>query len=159
MSLAIRLSQLNVEQGTGGPFGAAVFDADSGSLTSIGMNLVVTHNNSTLHAEMVALMMAQMRVRSYSLRSTGQPERHLYTSCDPCAMCLGAILWSGVSRIVAGATREDARALGFEEGPVFPESYDYLEDRGVAIQRGVLGDEAASVLRAYGESDGVIYNG
>ena len=73
-------------------------------------------------------------------------------------MCLGATLWSGARRLICGATREDATALGFDEGPVFPESYSYLESRGVAVVRGVLRREAAEVLELYERSGGQIYN-
>nr|MBA3258060.1 nucleoside deaminase [Gemmatimonadales bacterium] len=79
--------------------------------------------------------------------------------CEPCAMCLGATLWSGVRRLVCGATREDAAALGFDEGPVFPESYAYLESRGIEVIRSVLREDAAAVLDLYQRSGGPIYNG
>jgi tRNA(Arg) A34 adenosine deaminase TadA len=74
-------------------------------------------------------------------------------------MCLGAVLWSGLARLVCGAGRQDALVLGFEEGPVFPESYRYLEDRGVEIVRGLLAEEARAVLRLYQERSERIYNG
>jgi tRNA(Arg) A34 adenosine deaminase TadA len=159
MRLAIALSRENVERRTGGPFGAAVFERGSGRLVSVGVNLVVSHRNSTLHAEMVAMMMAQSRVGSYSLRAEGLPAHDVAASCDPCAMCLGALLWSGVSRVLCGARREDAHILEFDEGPVFPESYRYLENRGIEIQRGVLREEALAVLELYRDRGGEIYNG
>jgi tRNA(Arg) A34 adenosine deaminase TadA len=74
-------------------------------------------------------------------------------------MCLGTTLWSGVQRVVYGATREDATILNFEEGPVFPESYKYLEDRGIEIVRKMLRDEARTVLEVYRAKAGKIYNG
>ena len=74
-------------------------------------------------------------------------------------MCLGATLWSGVGRIVWGASRDDARRLDFDEGPVFPESYAYVEQRGVEIVRGLLRDEANAVLELYRTRQGKIYNG
>lgn len=74
-------------------------------------------------------------------------------------MCLGATLWSGVHRLAFAAGREDATALAFEEGPVFPESYAYLERCGLSIDRGLLRAEAAEVLRLYRELGGLIYNG
>jgi tRNA(Arg) A34 adenosine deaminase TadA len=73
-------------------------------------------------------------------------------------MCLGATLWSGVRGLVCGAAKEDATAVGFDEGPVFAESWAYLERRGVRIARGVLRDEAAAVLERYRAAGGVIYN-
>jgi len=159
MRVAITVSRENVERGTGGPFGAAIFERDSGKLVAVGMNSVVRLNNCTLHGEMVAFMMAQRRVGSFTLSRAGLPTHELHTSCEPCAMCLGATLWSGVKRVVYGAAREDASRLNFEEGPVFPESYKYLEDRGIAIVRNVLRDEARAVLDTYRAKSGKIYNG
>ena len=159
MRLAIALSRENVQRGTGGPFGAAIFEAETGALVSVGMNSVVRLNNCTLHGEMVAIMAAQARLSCFTLRSEGGPVYELVTSCEPCAMCLGATLWSGVRRVVCGAHRDDARRLNFEEGPVFPESHDYLEARGIQIVHGVLRDEANAVLELYRTGKGVIYNG
>src|SRR5262249_36925797 len=137
MGLAIELSRLNVRHQTGEPFGAAIFRSDTGQLIAVGMSQVVPQNNSVLHAEMIAIMMAEQRLQVYNLRVAGHPHE-LISSCEPCAMCLGATHWSAVTRLVWGATREDAQQIGFDEGPVFPESYTYLTERGVEIVRGVL---------------------
>jgi len=159
MRLAISLSSENVVRKTGGPFGAAIFERDSGRLVAVGANSVTRHNNCTLHGEMVAFMMAQARLGNFSLGAPGMPAHELVTSCEPCAMCLGAILWSGVARVVCGAARQDATELKFEEGPVFPESYQYLEARGIEILHGVLRLEARAVLELYRAQGGEIYNG
>ena len=159
MRVAIAVAQANIDQGFGGPFGAAVFETGTGRLISVGMNCVVRLNNCTLHAEMVAFMMAQRALASYTLHATHLPTHELHTSCEPCAMCLGATLWSGVRRVVYAATRADAARLNFDEGPVFPESYRYLEDRGVGITRGVLRHEAQAVLETYRARHGEVYNG
>lgn len=159
MRLAIRLARENVDRSTGGPFGAAVFERASGRLISVGVNSVVRLNNSTLHAEMVAFQLAQRRIASFTLGAEGEPEHELFTSCEPCAMCLGATLWSGVSRVVIAGARDDAIAVGFDEGPVFSESYAYLARRGVQVVHGVLRDEAREVLARYRESGGPVYNG
>ena len=158
MELAIRLARENVVQGTGGPFGAAVFERESGVLIAAGVNLVEEQHNSALHGEMVALMLAEARLGSYTLGADGMPEHELVTSCEPCAMCFGALMWSGVTHVVSGAGREDAEALGFDEGPVFPESYAYLEARGITFTHDVLRDEAVEVLRLYRQTGGVLYN-
>ena len=144
---------------SGGPFGAAIFESVSGRVVAVGMNCVVRLNNCTLHGEMMAFMMAQKRVGSFTLNAPNLPSHELHTSCEPCAMCLGASLWSGVRRVVYGAAREDASMLNFEEGPVFPESYRYLEDRNIEIVRDVLREEARAVLEAYRAKSGQIYNG
>lgn len=159
MRLAIALSRENVVQGSGGPFAAAIFERETGRLIAVGVNSVTRLNNSALHGEIVAFMMAQARLRNFSLGAPGMPPHELVTSCEPCAMCLGAILWSGVTRVVMGASRQDATALEFEEGPVFPESYRYLESRGIEIVREVLRAEARAVLELYRERGGTIYNG
>ncbi len=158
MRLAIALSLENVERNTGGPFGAAIFEGETGRLVAVGMNSVVRLHNCTLHGEMVAFMMAQQRLGSFTLAAPGFPQHELFTSCEPCAMCLGASLWSGVKRIVYGAGREDALLLNFEEGPVFPSSYQYLEDRGISIVRDVLRADARAVLERYRTRAGMIYN-
>jgi tRNA(Arg) A34 adenosine deaminase TadA len=158
MRLAIELARQNVLRGTGGPFGAAIFERSTGALLSVGVNSVVRLNNSTLHGEMLAIMTAQHRIGSYTLAGSPQASYELFSSCDPCAMCLGAVLWSGLRRMVTGADRDDATALSFEEGPVFPESYAYLEERGITITRGVLRQEAAAVMELYRRQGGKIYN-
>ncbi|KAI2488887.1 cytidine and deoxycytidylate deaminase [Fragilaria crotonensis] len=162
MALAIELSATNVEKKTGGPFGAAIFEKDLSSgkykLISLGMNQVVPLTNSTLHGETVAIQMAQRKLGTYSLaKASGKKEYELYTSCEPCCMCIGATLWSGVSRLVCAATKDDAGAIGFDEGPVFEQSYEHLENAGVRVTRGLLRTEGAAVLKHYGEI-GEIYN-
>lgn len=159
MQLALALARENVVRATGGPFGAAVFEVDSGRLVSVGVNLVVPYNNSTLHAEMVAFMMAEARIGSYTLAGDGLPAHELFTSCEPCAMCLGAVHWSGVRRVIWAATREDANALSFDEGPVFASSYKYLRRRGLRFEPGLLRAEGQAVLELYREAQGTIYNG
>jgi tRNA(Arg) A34 adenosine deaminase TadA len=158
MRLAIDMARRNVLHETGGPFGAAIFEADTGRLVAVGMNLVVPNNNCVLHGEIVAFMMAQARLGTFTL-ALPDTRHALATSCEPCAMCLGATLWSGVSRVICGAGRDDAQRLNFDEGPVFPQSYDYLQSRGIEIVREVCRDEAAAVLELYRTRNGVVYNG
>ena len=157
MRLAIDVSRSNVEHGTGGPFGAAIFE-QSGKVIAVGMNSVVRYSNCILHGETMAMMMAQRVVNSFTLSAPHLPVHEMFTSCEPCAMCLGASLWSGVRRIVCGANRDDATRLSFEEGPVFPESYKYLEARGIKIEHALLRDEARAVLEMYRATGGKIYN-
>ena len=159
MAVAIALAQANVAHDSGGPFGAAIFEQDSGRLVSVGVNRVLPLHNCTLHAEMLAFMFAQARLGSHTLHAPALPAHTLYTSCAPCAMCLGAALWSGVRRIVIAARREDAEAIGFEEGPVFAESERYLQTRGIVFVHDVRRDDGAAVLRRYAELDRLRYNG
>lgn len=158
MRLAVALARLNVERDTGGPFGAAVFERDTGRLVGVGVNSVVRLNCSSLHAEVVALMLAEQERHSFTLAAPGLPRHELFTSCEPCAMCLGATLWSGVKRLVCAATRDDAMRLGFDEGPVFPASYTYLEHAGIEVVREVCRAEARAVLELYHDRSGPIYN-
>jgi tRNA(Arg) A34 adenosine deaminase TadA len=159
MRLAIALSRENAVRQSGGPFGAAVFESESGALVGVGVNSVVRLRNSVLHAEAVAIMFAQQQVQSYTLHAEDLPEHEIVSSCEPCAMCLGAVLWSGARRLIYGADREDAMRIDFDEGPVFPESYRYLESRGIEIVRGMLRAEAREVLALYDRQGGEIYNG
>jgi tRNA(Arg) A34 adenosine deaminase TadA len=158
MRLAIDLARQNVEHATGGPFGAAIFESATGRLVAVGVNSVVRLGQSSLHAEMVTYMRAQARTGSYSLAAENLPAHALYTSCEPCAMCLGAALWSGIEHLVYAASRDDAIKLRFDEGPVFPESYAYLENRGIRVTRELLRPEANDVLVLYRARGGVIYN-
>ncbi|MGH7307933.1 MAG: nucleoside deaminase [Candidatus Rokuibacteriota bacterium] len=158
MALVIRLAGENVARDTGGPFGAAIFERESGRLVAAGVNSVTRLQNCVLHAEVMAIMLAQRRVGSFTLAAPGLTAHELVTSCEPCAMCLGATLYSGVSRVVMAATRDDAVAVGFDEGPVFAESYVYLADRGITIVRDVRRTEAVSVLEAYRDGGSPIYN-
>lgn len=160
MRLAIALAGENIRRGSGGPFGAAVFRRSDSALVAVGVNQVDTHRNAVLHAEVVALMLAQQRLDSYTLRGLpGEGGFEIFSSCSPCAMCLGAVLWSGVERLVYAAARHDAMSLGFDEGPVFAESYQYLRERGVEIVPDVLAAEAREVFERYRWQEGLIYNG
>jgi tRNA(Arg) A34 adenosine deaminase TadA len=157
MQVAVEAARRNVELGTGGPFGAAVFEAPSGRLVAVGVNRVMPLNNSVLHGETMAIMLAQRRVGSCTL--AGGVDHELFTSCEPCAMCLGAAQWSGVRRVVWAATRRDAQHFGFDEGPVFAESYAYLRDRGMRFDGGVLREGGRAALQLYATTGGTIYGG
>lgn len=159
MAVAVELARRNVLENSGGPFGAALFAEASGELVAVGVNSVERLNNSVLHAELMALMHAEARLDRFNLRAPAGAGFALYSSCAPCAMCLGGILWSGVGTLVYAAGKADAAAIGFDEGPVFPESWAYLEARGVSVRAGVLGDEARAVLELYRARGGLIYNG
>jgi tRNA(Arg) A34 adenosine deaminase TadA len=158
MRLVIELSRLNVVHGTGGPFGAGIFDLSTNRLVAPGVNLVTTTNLSTAHAEIVAIMIAQQVVGHFDLGGRGRPPYELVASTEPCAQCFGATPWSGVRRLVCGARDGDARAIGFDEGPKLPAWVGALEQRGISVVCDVCREEAAAVLRDYAESGGMIYN-
>ncbi len=157
MRLAIELARQNIVHRTGGPFGAAIFEADSGRLVSVGMNLVETSNCSIAHAEMVAIALAQQALGSYDLGGEGPPFHELVTSTEPCAMCLGAIPWSGVRRVLCGARGEDACEIGFDEGAKPTDWVGELQKRGVEVARDILRREAQTVLQQYARMGGTIY--
>lgn len=158
MQLAIELSRQNVARGTGGPFGAAVFELSTNRLVAPGVNLVTATNLSTAHAEIVAIMIAQQVVEHFDLGGQGRPPYELVASTEPCAQCFGAIPWSGVRRLACGARDEDASGIGFDEGPKLADWVSALERRGISVARDVCRDEAAAVLKEYAERGGEIYN-
>ena len=158
MKYVIGLSEENVYRGTGGPFGAAVFEMKTGILVSVGVNIVVFSNCSHSHAEMVALANAQNKLQTFDLRSPGFPEYELVTSCEPCAMCYGAIPWSGVQRIVCGARGNDAEAIGFDEGPKREDWVGALLARKIGVIQDICRTEAVAVLKEYKMRGGKIYN-
>ena len=158
MSLAIELASLNVKNKTGGPFGACIFQISTGKLISCGVNLVTTANCSIAHAEMVAIAMAQKTLGTYDLANAQGGPFELVTTTEPCAMCLGAVPWSGVSRLICGATDADARAIGFDEGEKPSNWTEALEKRGITVLQNVLGPQAKAVLEEYMKNSGEIYN-
>jgi tRNA(Arg) A34 adenosine deaminase TadA len=158
MALAIDLARENALRGTGGPFGAAVFERASGRLVAVGVNAVAASGLSLAHAEMLAIALAQAARGGYDLGAPGLPAHELVTSSEPCAMCFGAIPWSGVARLVCGARAADAEAIGFDEGPKPRDWAGALARRGIAVARDVRRAEAVAVLRAYAASGQPIYN-
>ena len=155
MRLAIELARTNVDRATGGPFGAVVTDGQ-GRLLGAGVNLVVSAGCAVLHAEIVALCMAHAALKHHDLRAVaGAPI--LATSVDPCAMCLGALVWSRIRRLECGACTEDAERIGFDEGPKPADWVDALCARGIHVERPVLRAESDAVLQAYAAGDGPRY--
>lgn len=155
VGLAIALSRSNIAHGTGGPFGAAVFDG-RGQLLGVGVNQVLATSCSVAHAEVMALATSQQRARRFRLNSDGTRVT-LATSAQPCAMCYGALFWAGIDELVIGARSEDVQSLaGFDEGPLPDDWPGELERRGIVVHRDISRDQACKVLRDYGES-GVVY--
>jgi len=158
MRQVIGLAEQNIAAGTGGPFAAAIFDGATGRLVAAGVNLVTSLNSSIAHAEIIAIMLAQQRSGTYDLGGNGMPPFELVSSAEPCAMCLGAIPWSGVRRLVCGASGEDVAGIGFDEGAKPAGWQREFEARGIAVVRNVCRSEAVAVLRRYAEQGGIIYN-
>ncbi|NII52839.1 nucleoside deaminase [Luteibacter sp. SG786] len=151
VGLAIELSGLNVDLGTGGPFGAVVFDGND-RIVAVGVNRVVPHNCSAAHAEMMAYMTAQQRLQRFRLNEDGN-RFVLATSSQPCCQCFGATVWAGIDALLIGARAEDVEELTpFDEGPLPEDWVGELERRGIAVRSDIRRDEAREVLRRYGES-------
>ncbi len=158
MRFVIDLSRRNVDEGTGGPFAAAVFDSNEHKLLSAAVNVVVPSACSAAHAEIVALALAQKRLATHDLNSVAGLSCELVTSTEPCAMCLGAVQWSGISSLTCGARGDDACAAGFDEGAKPPDWAAILISKGVSVTQDVCRTEAAKVLSDYAREGGPIYN-
>ncbi len=157
MNFVVDLSRQNIDRETGGPFGAAVFDA-GGRLIAPGVNRVIPQNCSILHAEMVAMALAQQALGRFDLSDGRRLDFELCTSTEPCAMCFGAVCWAGISRLVCGARKQDAESIGFDEGPK-PENWiAALNHRGIEVITDICREKAAAVLKDYAASGAMIYN-
>ncbi len=115
MEMAIRLSEENIDQG-GGPFGAVI--VRDGAVIATGTNRVVPNNDPTAHAEVQAIRSACRQLGTFQLDGCT-----VYSSCEPCPMCLSALYWAGVSRICYGNTKADAKAINFDDSFI----YDQLD--------------------------------
>jgi tRNA(Arg) A34 adenosine deaminase TadA len=159
MAAVIEFARLNFVNQTGGPFAAGVFERDSGRLVVIGVNRVVAHNCSSAHAEIMALSLAQARLGTYDLGGSDMPAHQLVVNWRPCAMCYGAVPWSGVRPlVVAGDGPELEQITGFDEGPVQPDWRRELEKRGIEVIQDILREEALDVYRAFAASQPLVYN-
>lgn len=158
MDLANALAMGNVANQTGGPFGAAIFEETTHQLIAPGVNLVVPQTNPTAHAEIVAMGIAGSLLGRYDLGDDGARPAVLASSVEPCAMCLGAVPWSGLSRLIIGARDADARNIGFDEGDKPADWIASLETRGIAVTQDVQRQHSVLVLTSYLSSGGDIYN-
>lgn len=156
ITLAIRLAYLNVEHASGGPFGAAVFDARA-RLVAIGVNRVEPLQLSLAHAETIALGLAQRKLGRARLNANGD-RFTLATSAQPCCQCYGAIVWAGIDNLLIAARSEDTESLaGFDEGPLSADWIGELSRRGIAVTRDLQRDASRTVLAAYAAKGGPRY--
>jgi len=159
MRWIIGLSRQNVEHTSGGPFAAGIFAANSGRLLAAGVNRVEPLRLSPAHAEIMAIAFAQKRLQAWDLGHDATSPTELVTSSQPCLMCLGAILWSGVTHLSYGAAAADVSAiLGFDEGPLPADWPRELLRRGIKVEGGRLRGEALAVLELYKKKRGTVYN-
>jgi tRNA(Arg) A34 adenosine deaminase TadA len=147
---AIELARLGMNNDQGGPFGALI--VKDGEVIGQGYNQVTSHNDPTAHAEVVAIREACCHLVHFQL--TGCT---LYTSCEPCPMCLGAIYWARPERVVFAASRTDAAEAGFDDDHIYRELKLPPEDRTLLIEQS-LEEEGRAVFREWiGKPDKKVY--
>lgn len=158
MALVHALADRNHVAGNGGPFAAVVADPATGEIVSVGVNVVLSSGLSSAHAEVTAISLAQVALGSWDLAAT-RPGLELVVNWRPCAMCFGAVLWSGVQRlVVAGDGPDLERLTGFDEGPVVADWVEQLRRRGIEVEQDVLREGAIATYTAYGKSKALVYN-
>jgi tRNA(Arg) A34 adenosine deaminase TadA len=158
LAFVIELSHRNVVERTGGPFGAAIFEVETGALVGAGVNRVETLRSSIAHAEVLAIAAADEKLGAFDLGAPGLGRHELVSSAQPCLMCAGALLWSGVTRIVYAAHKDDVeRLVGFDEGPAG--WVDAFRSRGIGVASASeeLRVRACAVLERYRTSGGLFY--
>jgi tRNA(Arg) A34 adenosine deaminase TadA len=128
MTEAIGLSLRNVREGRGGPFGALV--VRDGEVVARGVNQVVATHDPTAHAEIVAIRAACRALGAFQLDGC-----EIYSSCEPCPMCLAAIYWARPARLFFSATRDDAAAVGFDDSFIYAEIARAIGDRRLPIRQ------------------------
>jgi tRNA(Arg) A34 adenosine deaminase TadA len=159
MRLVLDLARRNVEHDTGGPFAAGVFEADTGTLVAMGVNRVVPTGCSSAHAEIMALSLAQKRLGTYDLGRKNFPAHELVVNWRPCAMCFGAVLWSGIRMLTIAGDGPELEALtGFDEGPIHPDWKEELARRGIGLRENVLREEAVALFQWFQTSGRMVYN-
>jgi guanine deaminase len=141
MARAIQLSIENVHSGRGGPFGAVVV-RDS-SIIAEGTNQVTSTNDPTAHAEVLAIRAACQKLRLFDLEGC-----EIYTSCEPCPMCLGAIYWARLSRVYYANADADASAIGFDDSLIYSELAQPQSQRKIPMIQ-IMRDEALAAFQAW----------
>ena len=160
MTAVLHFARRNTEHQSGGPFAAGVFERDSGRVVSVGVNRVVPRSCSSAHAEVMALSLAQQRLGVYDLGGPGMAAHQLVVNWSPCAMCFGAVLWSGIrSLVIAGADPEMMTITGFDEGPMPADWRGELKNRGIELIEGVMREEALTDFRMFAATNPEVYNG
>jgi len=142
MRMAITLSEQNIQQNTGGPFGAVV--VKDGVIVASSANKVVQQNDPTAHAEVSAIRLACQVLGTYNLEGCV-----IYTSCEPCPMCLAAIYWAHIDAIYYGNTKNDAAAIGFDDNFIYDELSKEMHRRKLPVTQ-LLRDEALHAFRHWG---------
>ena len=146
MQMAIALSEKNVREGLGGPFGAVIVKNDQ--VVAASANQVVPTNDPTAHAEVSAIRLACQELNTYILSGC-----EIYTSCEPCPMCLGAIYWARIDKIHYANTKADAAAIGFNDAFIYEELDKAMDKRKLPIVQ-LMRDEAMNAFKLWSEFEG-----
>jgi guanine deaminase len=150
MARAIQLSIDNVNSGRGGPFGAVV--VKDGAIIAEGMNLVTYTNDPTAHAEMLAIREACKKLGAFDLEGC-----EIYSSCEPCPMCLGAIYWARLSRIYFANADADASKIGFDDSLIYRELAQPHSQRKIPMIQ-MMREQALAAFRAWeSKTDKIVY--
>jgi guanine deaminase len=145
MQEAIRCAVENVRAGSGGPFGAVV--VKDGRIIAKGANAVTTTNDPTAHAEIVAIREACRALGAFQLSGC-----EIYTSCEPCPMCMGAIYWARPDRVYFGATASDAAAAGFDDSFIYDELKRTHTEREIPLES-LMREDALEAFREWARKD------
>jgi len=150
LKIAVDLARQGMSSGEGGPFGAIVVKGDQ--IVGRGNNRVTSSNDPTAHAEVVAIRDACQQLETFQL-----DDCVIYSSCEPCPMCLGAIYWARPKRLVFASTREDAADIGFDDDFIYKEIVLAIDERAIPTQQ-ITVEEAQQVFKAWGDkSDKIEY--
>ena len=150
MREAIRLSFRMMRRGAGGPFGAVIVKANK--IVGRGYNRVTSANDPTAHAEIVAIRDACHRLRTFDLAGCD-----LYTSCEPCPMCLSAVYWARLRKVFYGNTRKDAAGIAFDDDLIYREVALPIRKRSLAMRQ-LLREEAIAAFKEWEKkADRVVY--
>jgi len=141
MQRAIQMSLENVQSGRGGPFAALV--VKDGEIIGEGANQVTSRNDPSAHAEVVAIRQACQRIRSFKLTGC-----EIYSSCEPCPMCLGLIYWAGLAKVYYGNGKQEAAAIGFDDSRIYRELTLPYEQRALPMVQ-MMREEAQAAFRAW----------
>lgn len=148
MKQAIKLALSNVKENKGGPFGAVV--VKDGVIIGQGANLVTDTNDPTAHAEIVAIREAARNTGSFQLKGC-----EIYTSCEPCPMCLGAIYWARIDKLYYAATKDDAGKADFDDSTIYKEFSLPKDQRSISSLQ-LMREDAVKVFEAWNESENKI---
>jgi guanine deaminase len=148
MARAIQLSLENVRSGRGGPFGAVI--VKGGNIVAETANRVTATNDPTAHAEVLAIRQACQKLACFELKGCD-----LYTSCEPCPMCLGAIYWAHIDKVYFGSLAADAAKSGFDDSAIYAEITQPHAQREIPMFQ-MMREEALAAFRAWEEHPGKI---